>query len=66
MGGGDESPRTTYIIQVLQGEATKKNLEGELNNLINKEWDLQVKQVENKEFIATFFEKNSLEALQII
>jgi hypothetical protein len=60
-GGGDESPRTTCIIQVLQGEENKKNLEGELNNLINKEWDWHVKQVENKKFIAIFSDKNSLE-----
>jgi hypothetical protein len=46
---------------VLQGEASEKNIEEELRNLINKQWDWKVKQVDKNEYVAVFPNKSSLE-----
>jgi hypothetical protein len=54
------------IIQVLSGEGSEKKLEEELKNLINRPWDWQVKQMDVKEYIAVFPDKNSLEAFSKI
>jgi hypothetical protein len=38
-----DSQRAACIIQVLQGEASEQKMEEELKNLINKQWDWQVR-----------------------
>jgi hypothetical protein len=38
-----EISRASCIIQILQGEASVKKLEDELKNLVNRQWDWQVK-----------------------
>jgi hypothetical protein len=52
--------RAACIIQVISEEASERKLE-ELNNLINKNWDCQVKQMEAKEYMGVFPDKSSLE-----
>jgi hypothetical protein len=56
--GEGGTPKAASIIQVLQGEASKKKIEEELKNLINNQWDWQV---EAKEYVVVFPDKNSLE-----
>jgi transposase len=53
--------RAACIIQVISKEASERKLEEELNNLINKNWDCQVKQMEAKEYMGVFPDKSSLE-----
>jgi hypothetical protein len=59
--GTTDTQKAACIIQVLQGEATKKKIEDELRNLFNCQWDWHVRQVDGKEFTAVFPDKASLE-----
>jgi hypothetical protein len=59
--GEGGTPKAVSIIQVLRGEASEKKIEEELKNLINNQWDWQVRQVEAKEYVVVFPDKNSLE-----
>jgi hypothetical protein len=61
-----DTHKAASIIQVLQGEASEKKIEKELKNLINSQWDWQVKQVDTKEYIATFPDKGSLKTFSKI
>jgi hypothetical protein len=58
--GTDEARKTSCIIQVLQGDASMKNIEDELKNLIDSKWQWQVKQVDTNEFTVVFPNKSSL------
>jgi hypothetical protein len=58
--GTDEARKTSCIIQVLQGDASMKNIEDELKNLIDSKWKWQVKQVDTNEFTVVFPNKSSL------
>jgi hypothetical protein len=50
----------------MQGGANAKKIEDELKNLINKQWDWQVKQVGGLEYIAVFSDKGTLETFSKI
>jgi hypothetical protein len=63
--GEGATAKASSIIQVLQGEATKK-MEDELKNLINKRWNWQVKQVEAKEFTVIFPDIGNLDTFSKI
>jgi hypothetical protein len=58
--------KAVSIIQVLQGEASEKKIEGELENLINSNWEWQVKQVDAREYTAIFPDESSLETFSKI
>jgi hypothetical protein len=61
-----EVVKASCIIHVIQREATKKKLEEELKNLINNQWDWNVRQVDTKEYTTIFPDKNSLETFSKI
>jgi hypothetical protein len=61
-----ETLKAVCIIQVLQGEASEKKIEEELKNVINRQWDWQVKQMDSNEFIVVFPDLNSIETFSKI
>jgi hypothetical protein len=66
VSGEHDQQKAACIIQVLQGEASECKLEEELKNLINEQWDWQVRKVENKEYTTIFPDKVSLETFSKI
>jgi hypothetical protein len=58
--------RASCIVQVLQGEANEKKIKEELKNLISNQWDWQVKQIQDKEYVVVFPDKSSLETFSKI
>jgi hypothetical protein len=61
-----KTQKATCIIQVPQGDATEKKIMDELKNLINGQWEWQVRQVIGKEFTVVFPDKTSLDTFSKI
>jgi hypothetical protein len=64
--GAGEVVQTSCIVQVLQVEANEKKTGDELKNLINKQLDWKVRQLDVKEYSAIFPDKATLETFSKI
>lgn len=56
-----QSTKAVAIIKLEEGQASEKDVEEELRNLIDKKWDWQVRMINEGEFVACFPDKTTLD-----
>ncbi|GJN20625.1 hypothetical protein PR202_gb08025 [Eleusine coracana subsp. coracana] len=57
----NQSKETVALIKILEGDANEKRIEGELKNLIDNNWDWQVRKMSEDEYCAIFPNKQLLD-----